>query len=1316
MCSAVDSIGRLIKARIPAADAKRDACFRRPDASGEQVLRLVSTTSPSASRAPLVAADEYTLVKCLSESSTSEIWTASSEADGRSVVLKAYFADRDKPPSSTRIHAECELLRAVAGKGIPAVLDLVTRNPPVLVLERPSGLPLSEWLAQGSGVEPAAFIEIALQLSEILGRMHAERIIHGDVSPANVSIEPRTLAVQLTDFAIARPLGSIARRSTTSQAWELTGRPHYVAPERTGWINRGCDLRSDLYTLGATLYHLLTGRPPFEGNTAIELIHAHIARLPAAPAELRPGIPDVIGRLVLKLLRKEPEERYQSARALRFDLVQLREQLARTGSLDARFELGSAEAPERPRFVRKLHGRRSELERLERLFARAGEEAPQAVLIRGEPGVGKSALADALRPRIAEARGYLALGKFELDHERPYSAWVAALESLVQQLLLESDTRLRRWRAELREGLGNIAQALVDLVPDLALVLGEVPPVPTLGPSETQARLAVALQRFVRVCARPERPLAIFLDDIQWSDASSRFLIEEILSGDRNVALLLIAAQRTGEDGVVHSAVESLRRNLTQRGVELQILDLPALSVQATVELLAEALCRSEEDVRPLAALIERKTSNLPLLVREFIEHIHERGLLHYVPGVGWSWDPAQIAAADIPDGAVALMTSKMSRLSPAARKLLQFASCVSGEFDGELLCELGGGEHAKIVQQLYDLSDSGLLAPCSGGFRFAHDRIRETARSMLSDAERARLHYDIARWLLARTPEAEQLERAFEIVDHLNRGLTLIGEAEREAAIRLNFRAGKQALGAGAAATAAVYLDVARSVFLEKDWQADPNVGFDLHLLSAECAFQCGAFDAVLALLDALDRRGGSSIQRAQIAAQRSRVFALTLEPEAALRYTLSVLRELGIRWPMHPSKLRTSLELYRIRRRFDRRRVEDFMQPATQLDSTSIARLLVVTASAASLGRVDTYLAVLANCFAMRTQLRHGALPRSGFSFAVLAAFTLLILEDTESARRYTSIALEWGQRFPDPLYDLRTEFHIHSAVNPWIMPRRKALAPLARIAEAASEIGDPEFANYARFLSANLLALAGDPLPLATLRLRDLAESITRSGHRYPAPAECHAVLQLLTEPAREPLEQLLETSDARLSGEARSAEPYVRTLWLMVLCIQERYGLALAQSDALGERLFRVVPYAHIADHLLYRGISCAVLASKAQGRTRRGLCRDLKRCMRRLRRWAKNTPDVVHMQLHLEGEIAALQRDGGRARGLLERAAQRALEQGFLQNAALAHERRGRMFSETRRDTEAAASLAQAAGLYRTWGAELKAAALEREAR
>jgi hypothetical protein len=305
---------------------------------------------------------------------------------------------------------------------------------------------------------------------------------------------------------------------------------------------------------------------------------------------------------------------------------------------------------------------------------------------------------------------------------------------------------------------------------------------------------------------------------------------------------------------------------------------------------------------------------------------------------------------------------------------------------------------------------------------------------------------------------------------------------------------------------------------------------------------------------------------------------------------------------------------------------------------------------------------------------------------------------------------IALEWSERVPDPVYRPRTELQIHGLLRPWWTRRRQALAPLEQIAESMREVGDLEYSYYTRFLRAVFGALGGQTVAATEESLQHIADDVLRRGHRYPQPERCLRVYRLLRQ-GTGTLEADLTESDAWIAANPGSAEPFIRTLWVMVLCVYGRHDLAFEQSEKLGKNLFKVAPYVHIADHAFFRGIAAAELARKARGAQRRHYARQLRSSLRRLRRWAKAGPDFVHMATFLEAEQLCLRARHGAARRLYAQVARAARENEFVHHAALAHERHAHSLLCERRETEAAAALREASALYEAWGADAKASAL-----
>jgi hypothetical protein len=505
--------------------------------------------------------------------------------------------------------------------------------------------------------------------------------------------------------------------------------------------------------------------------------------------------------------------------------------------------------------------------------------------------------------------------------------------------------------------------------------------------------------------------------------------------------------------------------------------------------------------------------------------------------------------------------------------------------------------------------------------------------------------------------------------------------------------------------------------LFRETDWQTQRELCFELHLYSAESAFQNGKFDESLAWLDALERSATSRGEFAQVAIKRIRVLALLRSPEESARAALAVLERLGTRWPLHPSRLRAMLSI-RLVRLMMRLKPSAMLRPAAAIDPRWLTTLQYINASGGVSARMNVYLSMLATCLVLRHNLRHGYLGAPGFTLGAHALYDYVMTNDAVQANKLRAMAAELIERVPDPIYTPRSYFQLHVLLDPWLVRRRQALATSERIAEMAREVGDREFEYYSRLVEANIRALGGEAVAESERRLRELAEGVSRSGHFYPVPQALHRVYRLLLGESitREEIERQQAENEIWIAKHSGSGDIYVRTLWMMVLCVYGRYDLALAQSEMLGERLFRVVPFVHVADHTFFRGLSAAALAEQARGAALRRHQRILRRAQLRLRRWARSGPDFEHMVTLLDAERARLRGDFGRARGLYEQAAQRARRQDFIHHSALAHERRARMLTALRRDTEAAAAMRATIALYQEWGATPKVAELTHEKR
>jgi len=1232
--------------------------------------------------------------------------------DGRKVVIKTYSGQLS---SEGRARHEAAALSACEHPRIPKIVELaIEEESASLVLEAIPGVPLQSMWARGDCIEIDRALSIGISCAEILTDLHAAHVVHRGVHPANVLVEPEFGESSLVGFSLARPVGKLRDQQESAEG---SGEPAYMAPEQTGRMNRGCDARSDLYGLGGTLYFALTGRPPFEGSDPLALIHAHMALRPTPVHELRADVPHAVSRLIGKLLAKQPEERYQSADALRHDLIELRARL-RSGSLDEGFALGRTDGAERPRFTRTLRGREAEQETLEREYARAARGALAVVWLAGPPGAGKSALIDVLRPLVSGNKGYLAEGKFDLYNDRPYAGWVAVLSSLAEQILLESDADLAEWRQTLLAALGPIAGVLVDLAPDLHHVFGDVPAVAPAGPRQTRERLALALERFVLAMATPAHPLVLFLDDLQWSDSGSRFLLEYLLTLQDQPALLITGTYR--DDALVPgSPWPSLLDRLESRGLQSRVITLGPLSPEATEAMLAEALGHPREAIGLLAEQVARKTGNLPLLIREFTEHLSDRGLLRYTTDTGFTWDISAITEASIPDGAVQLMQAKIASLPQRVRRVLEAASCVGDHVDAKLLAELCREPIEDLESALYALANAGLMMPSPAGFRFAHDRLREAAQSGQSEQARAELHAEMAEILLSHVPREHWEARAFEIADHLNHGRSALHRTQVEPLIELNLLAGRKALAAGSAVEATQYFANAWGEFSEEFLPGRYALAFALLLGLSQSKLLTGDLAGAECVLAELETHPLSRSERTQVAEMRLRIWSLTKTPPECAVYELDVLRTLGVRWPIHASRRYAARKLKGTLRSLNAVSEDELFERISQPAATDAAwldALRLVDGAAACLARTNSYLGMLAASMILAHSLEWGYVTSPSYTLANFALYSHAVFFDGALLARFYRYACTALEHERDPLFAARTRF-ILVLLNGWQMHRRQAVASLPAIRKELLEAGDLEFAYFAGFQNVLIRVLCGDPIQEVSRDLRAQIDRVRRFGHSFVSPEGALTPYRLLSEvePKSLDLDAEIRANERWLAENGSGFETVNRSVWMMVLCIFGRDDLAHAQAAALHPDPMRILPFPYVLDRILYEGIAAARLALRAKGFAAFRLRRIAKRACAQLRRFRAYAPDVSPMLELLDAERMASTTRAPAALALYERAAKTARSANHPHLAAIAHEHRADLLRRLNRPAQANAARAQAAALYAEWGATTKARFLAADA-
>ena len=801
----------------------------------------------------MIVLSGITIQSKIYESSASLVYRGLREEDSQAIVIKLLKQDYPSPQELTRYRQEYAITRFLNIEGvIRAYNQQDYQRTLVILLEDFFGESLEYWIQQRPEafcpLPVSNFFPLAINLSKILGRIHAANVIHKDINPGNIVLNPNTGVVKIIDFGIATQF------SRTNPAFKsphgLEGTLAYLSPEQTGRMNRSIDYRTDFYSLGVTFYELLTGQVPFPTTDVLELVHCHLAKPPIPPCELNPKLPKPVSDIILKLMAKNAEDRYQSAWGIKADLEDCAYQLETSGQINP-FQPGLQDVSDQFQIPQKLYGREEEIAALLATFERvAGREDAQRtegdaerddtsasppyfrvptssemMLVSGYSGVGKSALVQELYKPITARRGYFISGKFDqLQRNIPYSAIVDALQKLVQQLLGELDKQVQQWRSRLLEALGSNGQLIIDVIPEVELIIGKQPPVPEVGATEAQNRFNRVFQQFIRVFCAKEHPLVIFLDDLQWIDSATIQLIELMLLDEQTQSLFLIGAYRDNEVSPTHPLVLMLE-GLRHQGAVFEEIVLAPLTLEPLAQLTAETLHQDTNTVRRLAELVLRKTGGNPFFVGEFLQLLYSENLLSFnTENLSWQWDIAQIEAQNITDNVVGLLLLKLKKLPENTQQLLQLAACIGAEFDLETLAIVFKQSPKTVSQDLLAAIQPGLIHPLSEldenlliqEYKFLHDRVQQAAYALIDESQKQGVHLQIGRNLLEKSSLERITERLFEIVDHLNHGIALATDrAERDEIAKLNLQAGQKAKAAIAYSVAKSYLAVG-----EHGWQ----------------------------------------------------------------------------------------------------------------------------------------------------------------------------------------------------------------------------------------------------------------------------------------------------------------------------------------------------------------------------------------------------------------------------------------------------------------------------------------------------------------
>ncbi|MGV0108458.1 AAA family ATPase [Nostoc sp. DSM 114160] len=1210
------------------------------------------------------------------------------------------------------------------------------QNGYALVMEDFGGISLKEWGIKGRRQSLQEFLEIAIALCDTLDILYHERIIHKDIKPSNILINPETKQVKLIDFSIA----SLLPRETQTLVNPniLEGTLAYISPEQTGRMNRGIDYRTDFYSLGVTFYELLTGNLPFASNEPMELVHCHIAKLPQI-LKNREDIPQVICDIVMKLMAKNAEDRYQSALGVKFDLENCLHQLQVDGEIQC-FEIARRDVCDRFIIPDKLYGRETEISTLLQAFERVSLGATEMMLVAGFSGIGKTAVVNEVHKPIVRQRGYFIKGKYDqFQRNIPFSAFVQAFRDLMRQLLTESDAQIQEWKSKILDAVGENGQVIIEVIPELSKIIGEQPPAIELSGTAAQNRFNLLFQQFTQVFTSVKHPLVMFLDDLQWADSASLKLMQLLMADTGH--LLLIGAYRDNEVNAAHSLMLALSE-IKKNKATINTITLAPLSQLKVNQLVGDTLKCTETSAWTLSQLIYQKTQGNPFFAIQFLKALHQENLIQFNIELGcWQCDITQVMTQAVTDDVVAFMGFQLRKLPLSTQQVLQLAACIGNQFDLASLAIVSKQSQIETAATLWKGLQEGLILPNGDvykfyigqeslartpeniqtvTYKFLHDRVQQAAYSLIPDDQKQLTHLKIGQLLLSVMSETEKEEKIFEIVNQLNKGADLIvAEIEREELAKLNLVAAQRAKSATAYVAAIEYATKGIQLLTTNCWQQCYELTLALHDLAAEVACLSGDFRQMEQIVDEVVQNARQLLDKVKVYEVRILAEVAQSQQPKAIKTALSTLELFGVLFPEQPTDADITESLQQTQDVLKGKHLEDFLELPEMTDFQALATIRILAAVTAAVYQAVPELLPLIVCKQIRLSVEYGNAAVSAQAYAWYGVI-LCGIGEIDLGDRIGELAMGLLSRFQSKEFKASTINMVYPFVKPWKHHIQNSLAPLLDGYHSGLEMGTLEYAAYCAYNYCSLSYFLGKDLSILEPEMKvynqALAQLKQEVAHNY-LRVFYQSVLNLLAE-SKCPweIQGVIYDEQIMLPLHQKANDLYAMgTLYInkLILCYlfneweQAIKVAADAKQYLSGVSGCFMVPVFHFYDSLTH-----LAMLPNAQGKE--CLPQQVVDNQKKLEQWANHVPkNHLHKFYLVEAEQYQVLGRMYEAMDYYDRAIASAKENAYIQEEALANELAGKFYLNWGKEKLAQAYMQEAYYCYARWGAKAKIADLER---
>jgi predicted ATPase/signal transduction histidine kinase/CheY-like chemotaxis protein/tRNA A-37 threonylcarbamoyl transferase component Bud32 len=1227
---------------------------------------------------------------------------------------------------------------------IPGVIKAYSlekyQNTLAMILEDFGGESLKKLVKSSQKITMIEFLEIAIKITEIIEKIHTLKIIHKDINPSNIVYNRETEQIKIIDFGIATIL--TRENPTLKNPNLLEGTLAYISPEQTGRMNRSLDYRTDFYSLGVTFYELLTNQLPFTTTDPIELVHCHIAKQPIPPHEIDRDIPPNISAIVMKLLAKNAEDRYQSAWGIQADLVMCLMQLEANGEIQDIIP-GQNDISDKFEIPQKLYGREEAIKTLLAAFERvAGGEKGEGysskselMLVTGYSGIGKSALVQEFYQAIAEKGGYFLTVKFDpLQRKIPYSAIISAFQGLVRQLLTGSEKQLQQWREKLLAALQQQGQVIIDGIPELELIIGKQPTLPKLSSTQSQNRFIFVFQNFIRIFCQAQHPLVIFLDDLHWTDTATLKLIKQLLTDGNTEYLLIIGAEREQEFKPNHGlaiAINEFRR----KGVATNIINLEDLSLSSLINLIADALKTNTESVKKLAELVYIKTQGNPFFVKEFLQNIYNQKLLIFdFDCLSWRWDLAKIAAMNITDNVVDLLIDKLKKLPESTQNILRLAACVGNNFDLNTLSIICEKLPSEVVQDLVIAVEWGLIQP-EQDYKFTHERLQQAAYNLIAQKQKTAVHLQIGRLLLQNSTPETVSDKIFEIVPHLNLGvgvwrdLSLPYRKQRQTKTPiplneiayLNLIAGQKALAAAAYGLAFKYLNAGIELLGKNSWLRAYDLTLALYESAVEAAYLNGDFQQQNQLAEVLLQKAKNPQDKVKVYQVKIQSCIAQTQLQEAVDIALQAVALLGVNIAKKPSQVNLDEALLETASKLSGKQILDLIELPPMSEPIPLAVMRLLTSANAAAYTANPQLFPLIISQQVNLSLEYGNAEVSALSYAYYGAILCGAVVSIEAGYQFGQVALKLLEKLDNKQILARTLYLVYGTIKGWKIHLNETLKPLQDAYQIGKDNGSFEYAGYSIVKYCYYCFLTGQPL-------KELEQEIATYSEVLAQLKQLTAVNYL--ERDRQAILNLIEGSllpgvvTGRVYDEWEKLPIYeqendyygILYLYLNKIILSylfEEYSQAIAYANIAENYLDGATGLILVAIFYFYDSLARLMIYPELASCEQAKIMKRVNANQKKMKFWANMAPmNYLHKYYLVEAERHRVLGQYLEAMDYCDRAIAGAKENEYIQEEALSNELAAKLYLSLGKEKIAQVYIKDACYCYTCWGSDAKVKNLE----